>query len=103
MLTGTAAMALVGSSAAVSGALVDAPLWTVQALRYAAASLLLLAAARASGQRLHRPHGTEWAWLVGVCAVGLVVFNVAVVGGGAAPPTRGVGRAQGRGARFIWL
>ncbi len=76
-------MGLVGSSAAVSGALVDAPLWTVQALRYAVASLLLLAVARASGRRLHRPRGREWAWLVGVCAVGLVVFNVALVRGAA--------------------
>ncbi|MCI2237102.1 EamA family transporter [Paenibacillus sp. TRM 82003] len=83
VLAGAAAMALVGSSTAVSGVLVDAPLWTAQALRYAVASLLLLAAARASGQRLHRPRGAEWAWLAGVCAVGLVVFNVALVRGAA--------------------
>ncbi len=82
-LTGAAAMVLVGGSAAVSGALADAPLWTVQALRYAAACLLLLTAARLGGQRLHRPRGAEWAWLAGVCAAGLVLFNVALVRGAA--------------------
>ncbi|WP_432491403.1 EamA family transporter [Kineococcus gypseus] len=76
-------MAAVGGSAAVSATLGAAPLWTVQAVRYAAACLLLLGAARLAGQRLHRPRGREWAWLVAVCAAGLVLFNVALVRGAA--------------------
>ncbi|WP_442907721.1 EamA family transporter [Kineococcus sp. G2] len=89
-------MALVGSSAAVSGALGDAPLWTVQAVRYAAASALLLAAARAVGRRPHRPRGREWAWLAAVCAAGLVLFNVALVRGAqhAEPAVLGVAVAS---------
>ncbi len=39
-------MVFVGGSVAVSGVLADAPLFTVQALRYAVACLLLLAYAR---------------------------------------------------------
>lgn len=81
LLSGTAAMSFVGSSVAVSSALVDAPLFTAQALRYAVAALLLLAVARTLGARALRPHGTEWLWLGGVAATGLVLFNVAIVRG----------------------
>jgi drug/metabolite transporter (DMT)-like permease len=78
---GAVAMASVGGSVAVSGVLADAPLFTVQAVRYAAASLLLLALARATGTGIRAPRGAEWLWLVGVAAVGLVLFNVALVRG----------------------
>lgn len=81
MLAGATAMAFVGGSVAVSSLLTGAPLFTVQAVRYAAACLLLLAAARLSGQRLVRPRGCEWAWLLGVAVTGLVVFNIALVEG----------------------
>ncbi|MGI5128881.1 DMT family transporter [Pseudonocardia sp. CA-107938] len=74
-------MTCVGSSVAVSQVLVDAPLFTAQALRYGFAAVLLLLIARLGGRPLPRPRGTDWCWLVAVAAVGLVVFNVAVVRG----------------------
>jgi drug/metabolite transporter (DMT)-like permease len=74
-------MVCVGSSVAVSQALVDAPLFTVQAARYALAVVLLLALAFAARRPLPRPRGTDWAWLAGVSATGLVLFNVGVVRG----------------------
>jgi drug/metabolite transporter (DMT)-like permease len=80
-LAGAAAMVFVGSSTAVSGLLVDAPLATAQALRYAVACALLLAVAAAGGRRVHRPRGTEWCWLAAVAGLGLVLFNVALVRG----------------------
>src|SRR5688572_8681022 len=64
-----------------SHVLVAAPLFTAQALRYAVATLLLLAVARMVGVRVARPYGSEWLWLGGVAATGLVLFNVAVVRG----------------------
>ncbi|MEW2135814.1 DMT family transporter [Streptomyces sp. NPDC005409] len=78
---GIAGMALVGSSVTVSRSLVDAPLFAVQAVRYAAAALLLLALARAARVPVLRPRGREWLWLAGIAATGLVLFNVAVVRG----------------------
>ena len=83
VLTGAAAMVLVGGSTGVSAVLTDAPLPAAQALRYAAACLILLVAARCTGHRLHRPRGAEWAWLAAVTATGLVVFNLALVHGAA--------------------
>jgi len=76
-----AGMACVGSSVAVSEKIVDAPLFTLQALRYALAAALLLALARVMGRPLPVPRGAEWGWLAGVAATGLVLFNVAVVRG----------------------
>jgi drug/metabolite transporter (DMT)-like permease len=76
-------MVCVGSSVAVSGVLADAPLFTAQALRYAVACVLLLAIARVAGHRVHHPRGTEWLWLLGVAATGMVLFNVALVRGAA--------------------
>lgn len=81
VLLGAAAMAAVGGSTAVSATLGDAPLCTAQSLRYALACLLLLGMARATGRRIPRPRGTEWLWLAGVTATGLVLFNVALVHG----------------------
>lgn len=78
---GIVGMALVGSSVTVSRSLVDVPLFAVQAVRYAAAALLLLALARVARVPLLRPRGREWLWLAGVAATGLVLFNVAVVRG----------------------
>jgi drug/metabolite transporter (DMT)-like permease len=66
---------------AVSAVLLRAPAFTAEALRYALACLLLLAAARLTGRRLVRPRGTEWLWLLGVAAAGLVLFNIALVDG----------------------
>ena len=74
-------MVCVGSSVAVSQTIVDAPLFTLQAVRYALAAVLLLVLARVGRRRLPRPHGWEWAWLAGVAATGLVLFNVGIVRG----------------------
>lgn len=80
-LSGALGMTFVGGSVAVSGVLTDAPLHTAQSLRYAIACVLLLAWVRITGQTLRRPRGTEWLWLLGVTASGLVLFNVALVYG----------------------
>ena len=76
-----AGMACVGSSVAVSQTIVDAPLFTLQAVRYALAAVLLLAMAGLARRPLPRPRGVEWLWLTGVAGSGLVLFNVAVVRG----------------------
>jgi drug/metabolite transporter (DMT)-like permease len=83
LVLGGLAMASVGGSVAVSAELADAPLFTAQAVRYAVAVLLLVGLARITGNRLARPRGAEWLWLSGVAAVGLVLFNVALVRGAA--------------------
>jgi drug/metabolite transporter (DMT)-like permease len=74
-------MVFVGGSVAVSGTLAGAPLYTSQALRYAVACALLTWFARRTGQRVQRPRGAEWAWLLGVAVSGLLLFNVALVHG----------------------
>jgi drug/metabolite transporter (DMT)-like permease len=81
VLTGTGAMVCVGGSVAVSGALARSPLLTAEAVRYAAACLLLVALARITGRKLVRPRGTDWLWLSGIAATGLVLFNIALVEG----------------------
>jgi drug/metabolite transporter (DMT)-like permease len=78
---GVAAMACVGSSVAVSATIVDAPLFTLQGVRYTLAAVLLLALGAATGRRVPHPRAVEWCWLVGVALAGLVLFNVAVVRG----------------------
>ena len=75
------AMTFVGGSVAVSGVLAGAPLFTAEAVRYAAASLLLVLFAHWSGHPLVRPRGAEWLWLAGIAATGLVLFNVGLVQG----------------------
>ena len=74
-------MTLVGGSVGISQLLVDAPLFTSQAIRYAVACVILLAMLPFVGARLVRPRGREWLWLGGLSATGLVLFNVAVVRG----------------------
>jgi len=81
VITGTAAMACVGSSAALSARLAAAPVLTAQAIRYAAECLLLAVLARATGRRLVWPRGTEWGWLLGTAVTGLALFNIALVRG----------------------
>lgn len=76
-------MVCVGSSVAVSQTLVGAPLFTVQAIRYALAAVLLLVLCRVTGRPIVRPRGREWLWLAGVAGSGLVLFNIAVVNGDA--------------------
>ncbi|WP_067253481.1 DMT family transporter [Streptomyces sp. DSM 15324] len=81
LVPGMVGMTLVGSSVSVSRTLVDAPLFTTQAVRYTAATAILLVMARVAGARVLRPRGREWLWLVGIAVSGLVLFNVAVVRG----------------------
>ena len=76
-------MVCVGSSVAVSQSLVHAPLFTVQALRYGLAAVILFVLCRATGRKILRPRGLEWFWLLGVSGSGLVLFNIAVVNGDA--------------------
>ena len=82
-LLASAGMVCVGSSVAVSQTLIDAPLFTVQAIRYTLAAVLLLVLCRVTGRPVLRPRGREWCWLIGVAASGLVLFNIAVVHGDA--------------------
>ncbi|MGW0205788.1 DMT family transporter [Streptomyces sp. NPDC003233] len=81
LVPGMIGMTLVGSSVTVSRTLVGAPLFTTQAVRYAAATVILLVVARLAGARLVWPQGREWLWLAGIAVTGLVLFNVAVVRG----------------------
>jgi drug/metabolite transporter (DMT)-like permease len=92
---GAGAMICVGGSVAVSSVLATAPVFTAEALRYAMACLILLLLARLTGRRLTMPRGTEWLWLCGIAATGLVLFNVALVAGSrhAEPAVLGVGVA----------
>ncbi|MER5428580.1 EamA family transporter [Streptomyces sp. NPDC002588] len=81
LVPGMVGMTLVGSSVTVSHTLVDAPLFTAQAVRYAAATVILMVVARLAGARPVWPRGREWLWLTGLAVSGLVLFNVAVVRG----------------------
>jgi drug/metabolite transporter (DMT)-like permease len=81
LITGILAMMLVGGSVGVSRTLTGAPLFTAQAIRYAAAAGVLLAVARSARIPILRPRGREWLWLSGIAATGLVLFNVAIVRG----------------------
>jgi drug/metabolite transporter (DMT)-like permease len=81
LAAGICAMTMVGGSVGVSRALVTAPLFTAQAIRYATATVVLLVLARAARVPITRPRGREWLWLAGIAAAGLVLFNVAVVRG----------------------
>ena len=81
LVLGVFAMTLVGGSVAVSVVLGDAPLFTAQAIRYAVATALLALIARIARVRIGRPRGSEWLWLSGIAATGLVLFNVAVIRG----------------------
>ena len=81
LAAGAAAMSCVGGSVAVSAEITDAPLFTIQSLRYALACLLLLGFARLTRAGLSRPRGADWLWLTGIAATGLVLFNVALVQG----------------------
>lgn len=81
LVPGMVGMTLVGSSVTVSNTLVGAPLFSTQAVRYVAATAILVVMARLAGTRLVWPRGREWLWLVGLAVTGLVLFNVAVVRG----------------------
>ena len=87
-----AAMCCVGSSVAVSTPIIDAPLFTLQGLRYALAAIVLLVLARATGRRpaLARVGGTGRG-SVGVAATGLCCST----SGSCAGRPRGAGGDRG--------
>lgn len=89
---GGLAQVLVGAGVAASATLLAAPYLAAESIRYAMASTVLAVVGVASGQRLRLPRGMEWFWLTGVAALGLVLFNVALVKGSAsaAPAALGV-------------
>jgi drug/metabolite transporter (DMT)-like permease len=80
-VSGASAMIFVGGSVAASSELARAPVFAAEAVRYAAACLLLVLLCRVTGRRLVLPRGAEWLWLSGIAVTGLVVFNVALVEG----------------------
>jgi drug/metabolite transporter (DMT)-like permease len=73
------AVLLVGGSVAASSLLAGYPVLGGQAVRYAAAGLVLAGWARLRGQPLPRPVGREWSWLVGLAAVGLAGCSVLLI------------------------
>jgi drug/metabolite transporter (DMT)-like permease len=83
VLAGAVGMVAVGGSTAVSGVLLHTPLLTAQSIRYALASLLLVAVCRVSGRPIRRPRLGEAALLAGITVSGLVIFNIALVHGAA--------------------
>jgi drug/metabolite transporter (DMT)-like permease len=74
---GGLAAGLVGASFPVSEALVDYPYEAGQAIRYLIGALILTLLLKG---RLGRPTVKEFALLFGVAAVGMVIFNLAVLG-----------------------
>lgn len=74
-----AAMFMVGTGVTVSAELVDYPVFAAQSVRYLAAAAILVGAVVLTRRPLPRPRGSEWLWLMGVAATGLVLFNVAVI------------------------
>lgn len=74
---GGAAAAMVGASFPVSEALVDYPYAAGQAIRYLGGALILTLLLKG---RLGRPTAKELALLFGVAGVGMVMFNLAVLG-----------------------
>ena len=63
----------------VSAELVDHPVFAAQSVRYLAAAAILVGALLLLRHPVPRPRGTDWLWLAGVAATGLVIFNVAVI------------------------
>ncbi|GAA4926122.1 DMT family transporter [Nonomuraea thailandensis] len=73
------AMFLVGTLAGVSGLVGAYPIYGGQAVRYLVASVILLVITRVLGLRFVRMTWRETLCLLGLTALGLVFFNVAVV------------------------
>ncbi len=73
------ATVLVGGSVAASGLVSGFPVFGGQGLRYLVAALLLIAWARIRRQRLVRPSGREWGWLIALAAVGQAACSVLMI------------------------
>ncbi|HEV3292729.1 MAG TPA: DMT family transporter [Streptosporangiaceae bacterium] len=85
------AVLLVGGSVAASSLLAGYPVLGGQAIRYAAAGLLLAGLARLRHQQLPRPAGREWCWLAVLAAVGLAGCSVLLIMATRAASPAGVG------------
>jgi drug/metabolite transporter (DMT)-like permease len=79
-------MAITGSAVTVSEQLTDYPLYSAQAVRYGVAALLLVAGARLAHRVVPWPTVRETGRLFLLAAMGLSLFNIAVV--------RAVGHAE---------
>lgn len=78
----TLGMVIVGSSVATSRAIIDYPLLTGQAMRYAVAAVLLFGLARLLPPPARsRPTGRDLGLLIGLGVTGLALFNVCVLVG----------------------
>ncbi|MFF3665180.1 DMT family transporter [Microtetraspora malaysiensis] len=75
----TAGMFLVGTLTAVSDLISTYPVYGGQALRYAVAAAILLAAARARGLSLPRLTAREFALLSALSLTGLALFNLCLI------------------------
>jgi len=73
------AMSLVGSSVAAASIIGDYPILTGQAIRYAAASVLLFLWALLTRRKIERPSGRDFLWLGAVALIGMVLFNVLLI------------------------
>jgi drug/metabolite transporter (DMT)-like permease len=95
------AVLLVGGSVAASSLLAGYPVLGGQAIRYAAAGLLLAGFARLRHQQLPRPAGREWCWLAVLAAVGLAGCSVLLIMATRAASPAGVGVVIGAAPLII--
>src|ERR1700722_2299238 len=85
------AVLLVGGSVAASSLLAGYPVLGGQAIRYAAAGLLLTGWPRWRHQQLRRPTGREWCWLAVLAAGGRAGSSVRLIMAPRAASPAGVG------------
>jgi drug/metabolite transporter (DMT)-like permease len=97
------AVLLVGGSVAASSLLAGYPVLGGQAIRYAAAGLLLAGLARLRHQQLPRPAGREWCWLAVLAAVGLAGCSVLLIMATRAASPAGVGVVIGAAPLIITI
>lgn len=81
LVSGVAAMVLLGSSVAVVGAIDGRPGLWVQCGRYAAAAVTIVLIGLGTGRRLLVPRPGELPFVIGGAALGLVGFNLALIVG----------------------
>src|SRR5208282_5029104 len=97
------AVLLVGGSVAASSLLAGYPVLGGQAIRYAAARLLLAGWARLRRQHLPRPAVREWCWLAGLAAAGLAGCSVLLIMATRAASPAGVGVVIGAAPLIITI
>jgi drug/metabolite transporter (DMT)-like permease len=80
MVQAGAAMAMIGGAVTASAFMTGYPRVGAQAVRYVAAGLVLAGVeVRRRRERIVRPTGRQWWWLIGAATAGLSVYNLAVV------------------------